>query len=228
MAGIEHMARRSYRRWQLNQQVAQRFWQDEQAAHVRPDVITVSRQVGSGGATVAKLVAKELGYALYDREVLEFMAEKLRAEARHLQRMEEKLPGWMDEIIHGALARVPSRAGYKRALVEVMHEIAARGKCIILGRAGAVILPQSLRVRIVAPFEVRVARVADLENLDPKKAEKQVAQIDGKRRRWAQRYFGATLEEPELYDLVINTQRTSLEHAAELVIAAVKQRLEAK
>jgi cytidylate kinase len=214
----------SLARWRLEEQVAERFWRDEREAHATWHVIAMSREVGSGGATVAKLVAQKLGLQLYDREIITAMAERLQAEIQQVEAMDEQVPSALENILRGALQRIPSTASYLRILRELMHEIAAEGRAVILGRGSVLLVPQALRVRIMAPMDVRVARVADLENLSPADARKTVQQIDDKRRDFFRVHFKRDVDDPSIYDMVLNTERTSLEHAADLVVCAVNRR----
>jgi len=224
MARRPDLASRSLARWRLDREVAERFWRDERARPMAWDVVTISREIGSGGTTVAKLVAQQLGFRLWDREILETMAERLKAELRHVEGWDEQVPSAIEGIMRGALQRTPVTATYRRILKEILTEIANRGRAVIVGRGGACLLPQSFRVRVVAPLEVRVARVAELEKLTERQARRLVMETDAKRQRFGRIHFGQDLDAPLLYDLVINTERMSLEFAAALVVNAVMQR----
>ncbi len=224
MARMHDLEARSFARWQVDRDVAERFWRDATERPVVCDVITISRELGSGGTTVAKMVARELDLKLYDREVIEHIATRLRAEMHQVERMDEAVTSPVEDLIQGAIERLPSSATYKRILSEVVRAIADEGQVIILGRGGAVLLPHSLRIRITAPFEVRVARVAELEELTPRKARDLVSRTDNQRTAFGRAHFRVNIADPALYDLVINTERTSLEQAAALVVAAARQR----
>jgi cytidylate kinase len=214
----------SLARWHLEEQVAERFARDERQSEATWHVVAFSREVGSGGATVARLVAQQLGFTLYDREILTSMAERLQADIRHVEAMDEAVPSALDNILRGAMEHIPSTASYRRILAELMHEIAARGRVVILGRGCTILVPHALRVRVVAPMDVRVARVGELEGLTPSRARKLVEDIDRKRRAFFHVHFRRDADDCTSYDLVINTERTSLEHAADLVLCAVQRR----
>ena len=151
----------SLARWHLEEQVAERFARDARDAQATWHVIAISREAGSGGATVARLVAQELGFRLYDRELITTLAERLQAEVRHVEAMDEQVPSALENVLRGALERIPSTASYRRILSELLHEIAAKGNVVILGRGSTILLPHALLVRIVAPMDVRIARVAE-------------------------------------------------------------------
>lgn len=224
MARMHHLEARSFARWQVDREVAERFWRDATARPAVYDVITISRELGSGGTTVAKMVARELDLKLYDREIIEHMAARLRAELHQVEQLDEVVTSPVEDIIHGAMERLPSSATYKRILTEVVRGIGDGGHVVILGRGGAVLLPRSLRIRITAPFEVRVARVAELEDLTLREARDVVSRTDNQRAAFYRAHFRVNIADPALYDLVVNTERTSLEHAAALVVTAARQR----
>jgi cytidylate kinase len=73
-------------------------------------------------------------------------------------------------------------------------------------------------------MDVRIARVAELESLTPAAARKMVEQIDAKRRDFFRVHFKRDVDDPASYDLMVNTERTSLKHAAGLVMCAVERR----
>jgi hypothetical protein len=110
MARRPDLASRSLARWRLDREVAERFWKDERARPMAWDVVTISREIGSGGTTVAKLVAQQLGFRLWDREILETMAERLKAELRHVEGWDEQVPSAIEGIMRGALQRTPVTA----------------------------------------------------------------------------------------------------------------------
>lgn len=217
----------SLARWHLEEEVADRFARDEEQCQATWHVIAVSREAGSGGATVARMIAQRLGFTLYDREILTAMAERLQADIRHVEAMDEAVPSAIDNILRGAIEHIPSTASYRRILGELMHEIATRGKVVILGRGSTILVPEALRVRIVAPMDIRVARVGELEGLTPSRARKLVEDIDRKRRAFYHVHFRQDADDATGYDLVINTERTSLEHTADLVLCAVERRRQA-
>ncbi|MBC7287890.1 MAG: cytidylate kinase-like family protein [Armatimonadetes bacterium] len=223
MGRLHHLEARSLARWNVDRRVAERFWRDEQRRPVRGDLITISRQAGSGGKTIARIVAAELGYTVYDKEIIDKLADLLGTDPRKVERVDEQAPPMVIEILQAALDRTPSSASYLRRLREVTKQIAARGKAIILGRGGACLLPESLRVRVVAPFETRVARVAELQGLSESDARRLVAESDAARKAFGRRHFRCDIDDPALYDLTINTERISLEHAAEMIITAVER-----
>ncbi len=182
-------------------------------AGVQMSTITVSRQLGSLGYDVASAVAERLGYRLVQREVIIQAARRAGAP--------EVALAAIDEL--GLLKMSPSpqaSLAYHRAVKQVMEEMAAEGNVVIVGRAGQVILhgqPEVLHVRVIAPKPVRVERIMRRYNISVEAAEAQVEASDRYRRNYLKRFYHARWDDPELYDLVINTEHLSPEAAAELI-----------
>ncbi len=183
-------------------------------------VITISRQMGSLGCQIAEEVALCLDYRVVWREVINEAA--LRAG------VPEVALATIDELDLLGL-RPPARArnAYHEAVHEIMVEIASGGNVVIVGRAGQVILrdwEDALHVRLFAPFELRVERIAVQHNLSIESARMQVEASDQARARYLKRYYHVKWENPELYGLILNTAYWSTSAAARVICEAVAQR----
>ena len=109
---------------------------------------------------------------------------------------------------------------YLQALESVVRELARSQSIVIRGRGSQFILadyPGALHVLLVAPLEVRVKRVMEDLKLDQEAAKREITRFDNSGREFIRRYFHSEREDPEYYDLVINTERLSF-HAADSII----------
>jgi cytidylate kinase len=183
-------------------------------------VITISRQLGSWGNLIAKQVAERLGYRTVERELINQAA--LRAGAPEVGL------AMIDDLHLLGLSPSPEAAqAYCNAVKSVMEELAEEGKSVIVGRAGQAILgerPDVLHVRVVAPLEVRARRISERRNVTLTAARAQVEASDRSRRNYLKRYYAIQWENPELYDLIINTDRFTVEDSADLIVRAFQQR----
>ncbi len=183
--------------------------------------ITVSRQLGSQGCAVAREVANRLEYKLVWRELINQAARQAG--------VPEVALDTIDEL--GLLGLHPSREArlaYHNAVRQIMEELASQGKVVIVGRAGQAILrerPDALHVKIIAPEGLRAERLAARKNISPEAAAAQVQASDRARRDYLRRYYQARWDDPQLYDLVLNTARLSVPQAADLVCQAALQGL---
>lgn len=181
-------------------------------------VITISRQMGSLGFEIAETVAAQLGYQLVWRELINQAAQRAKAP--------EVALATIDEL--GLLGIRPSnraRAAYHEAVAQVMSELAREGNVVIVGRAGQVILrdyPGVFHVRIVAPRELRCRRITQSLHITPEAAAAQVDASDHNRKNYCRRYYRIDWDDPTQYDLVINTNRLSIDEAVALIRQAIQ------
>ncbi len=181
-------------------------------------IITISREMGSGGIPIVHQVAEELGYTLVDGDVIRNAAENYDLSQEALHQIDEKPPAFVENLdrqIELNMSRIQL----------IVLEQALQGKVVIYGRGGQDLLPgitSAFRVRIIAPFEERVERWAQREWIDPDLARSLVRKSDQQRAGFIKYYFDRNWTNPIEYDMVINTIRVSNETAARLVIEATK------
>src|SRR5262249_61644031 len=133
---------------------------------------------------------------------------------------------WLSECLESFTSQPGiSQNAYVRQLVQTLHSLAAHGKCVIVGRGAAKVLPAAttLRVRIVAPTEHRVEAVRREHGLTREEAARQVAATDRARDDFVREHFLSDPVDSRNFDLVLNVARFSAEQCAELIIAALDQ-----
>jgi cytidylate kinase len=183
-------------------------------------IITISREMGSGGIPIAHQVAEKLGYDLIDGETLKAAAGDYGLSPEALEQADEKPPAFVpgrDEQIAVDLHQIEL----------IILERALKGNVIIYGRGVQDLLQQAsnlFRVRIIAPFEERVERWAEREWLDPDYARILVRKSDLQRAGFIKYYFDRDWEDPLGYDLIINTSRMSEGMAVKLICDGVKDK----
>ena len=115
---------------------------------------------------------------------------------------------------------------YIKNLCEVVLSVAHKGYCIILGRGSNFITSQygGLHVRLVAPFLVRAGYTAQYEGRSIYEARERVKDFDRERKEFIKKHFDKDPSNANYYDLVINTTYYNMEQAANLIVAAFKQK----
>ncbi|MEJ2471640.1 MAG: cytidylate kinase family protein [Desulfuromonadales bacterium] len=181
-------------------------------------IITISREMGSGGIPIAHKVAEKLKYKLIDGEAIMEAAQTYGLSAEAIEQADEKPPHFVDTL--------DSKQFLDLHLIElIILEAALKGNVVIYGRGGQDLLADVssvLRIRIMAPFELRVERWAEREWLDPDRARYLVRKSDQQRAGFIKYYFDRNWEDAAHYDLVINTQRLSEEVAVKTICECVK------
>ncbi|MEJ5238115.1 AAA family ATPase [Limisphaera sp. VF-2] len=201
--------------------------------------ITISRQTGAGGHTIAMRLAECLQalspagsppWTVFDRNLIEQVLQDHHLPARLAEHLPEDTAPQLEDILDDLFGLRPDSWTLVQQTAETLLRLAMLGHVILIGRAGAVVaarLPHVLHVRLVAPLEVRVARVQADRKLSRKAAEETVLREDRGRARYWKRYYNADIEDPLLYHLVINTGRLSCDEAVALIVQSMRTRPEA-
>lgn len=183
-------------------------------------IITISREMGSGGIPIVQKTAEKLGYTLVDGDAIARVAGDYGLSLETLEKVDEKPPAFIEKI--------DEKLEIAQHRVElIILEYALRGNILIYGRGGQDLLKgvdSVLRARITAPFEDRVERWAEREWLDPELARILVRKSDQQRAGFIKYYFDRDWQDPLQYDLIINTARLSEETAIKLLCEGVRDR----
>jgi cytidylate kinase len=179
-------------------------------------VITLSREMGSRGDDIARAVAERLGLRLIGRELINRAAKEAGAPEVALAEIDEL----------GLLGVKPSAAAlrlYREKVAEVIHELAADGDMLLVGRGGQVILadrPDVCHVRIMAPRALRLAQVQASCRVPAEAAAARIDASDDAHSAFLKHHFGVRGDEPHLYDLVINMAHLDVPAAVDLICLA--------
>ena len=193
----------------------------------RQPVVSVSRQAGSIGRAVAKKLADETGMQLYGISIINRVAEDAGVREAVVRSLDEKSRPWLENLIAAWEGKENIAVDdFLRALVRIIGTIGRHGNAIILGRGGAFILPapQNFRVRFIAPLPVRIRSFTRELRITADEAEKRIGEIDAGRRKFVKTYFGADVDDPIHYDLVVNNEALSTGEAVGLVRSALALR----
>ncbi|GIX27182.1 cytidylate kinase family protein [Pelomicrobium sp. G1] len=175
-------------------------------------VIAMNQEMGSKGKDVAALLAQQLGLALVRHEVVDHVAEKMRARKSLIRRIMEGKAG----LIEGMATDKKSLAIYT---AEEVFELALKGNVVIRGWGATYLLrqvPHIPCVRVCAPMEVRVKWMMErLETDDEELVRQELRRSDAAHIANMQQRFGVTWGDPLIYDLVLNTERLSVETCVE-------------
>lgn len=190
--------------------------------------LLISRQKGAGGNAVAQLVGKRLGWQVFDNEIVDEIAKKANVRRQLIESLDER----EREMIQDAIAQLlnPQAIGtldYLVYLKQIVLTLGHHGDVIIVGRGARFILPGQfgLSVRLVAPVEARIRRIAAKAGLSQEAARVAVEQMDRERVQLVHRHFGHDVADPLNHDLIINTDAMSVEAAAEIVLTALRRKL---
>jgi len=188
--------------------------------------ITISRESGTDGTTVAALVAKTLGWNDYSRNLRDQVAQWYQEPRLMLDVVDETRGNWVYDIFGTWMdRRVISHEKFLSQVGHMIRMLARRGPAVFVGRGAQFLLPraQSLSVRLVASEGYRVERVQQRQSFATRgEARRWVRKVDAGRRDYIRRFLHHDISDSHLHDLVINVERAGSRGAAEQIVFAVR------
>jgi hypothetical protein len=201
---------------------------------MQTDLITLSREYGSGASELAGLLGERLGWRVLDAEIPAAVATRLRIPNDSLVEWDEHAPRLLESIgqslllgnpqvlIDPAYAGRPQARDVAAATRTVLLDAAASPPLIIVGHGAQVIFgdrPRTLHLRLVAPIAERALRVMARRSVTQQEAIGIAQHVDRDRMHYVQQFLGRDVRDPQLYALVINTGVVAMDDAVKLVLA---------
>ncbi len=192
-------------------------------------VVTISRQTGCGAVAVAEKLAAYLElhapttscpWKIFDNNLVRNVLAEHRLPRRFARFMAEDRASELVDVVDELLGTHPPSVVLVQHTIETIKGLAKRGNVILVGRGANVVtrdLPHALHVRLVASLEKRVESIRRIRSMGQPAALELVRKEDRGRRRYLKKYFGADLEDPLLYHLVLNTNLITYEEAARII-----------
>ena len=197
--------------------------------------VTISRQAGIGAPKLADRLAEALNendnserpWHVFDRELVEKVAADHQISQSLIDAMTESDHSWINDMLAGmkATGRTEStQFNVYRRVAETVIGLAEAGKVVIVGRGGANIcqaMPGGVHLRLVAPIEWRVEKLAKTEKISESRAARRVRDLDENRESFFTRFWGKDALEPERYTVTLNVARVSRDEVVAAVLALV-------
>ncbi len=199
-------------------------------------VITIGRQLGSGGADLGRELAAALGFHYLDKEILTRAAAKLQIPADNLEWIEEKpFTIWKslmqtnsyDTSFMLADYYTPTGRTLYEAESQIMRRAVEEESCVVVGRCSNHIFaqhPRRVSVFLHADAEIRLAKVVQRFQLPEEKARKEMEKVDKERASYYNTYTGHKWLDMCQYDLTIDTGKLSTEQLKNMILHYVQTR----
>ena len=187
-------------------------------------VITLTREYGSGGRYIGKLVAQKLGIKLYDKEFIIEVAEKTGLSEQYIKENEQKRNA-LDILNNGYYSDLSNSDELFVKESQLIKEVSDREPCIIVGRCADQILKDNknvLKVFIYSDMKNKIDRAVKYYGMDKKKAEKEIIRIDKLRENHYKYYTDKKWKDFSNYDICINSDKVGVEKAADLIVEMAK------
>jgi cytidylate kinase len=212
------------RTWALQLQSQQQLEDERRTPAVRELIhpyLAISRETGVNAREIAAAVASRCGWKLFDRELLDYLAEHNHLSRIALDFVDERTVCWFHEVFGKWLdSQLVSQAEYVSRLGRLVLLAAQHESTVFVGRGVQFILPRDrgVAVRLVAPRKQRVECITAQRQCSPKEAERFIDETDSGREHFVRRYFHRDVADSHLYDLVINLEHVPREAAVDLIV----------
>lgn len=188
-------------------------------------IVTISFEMGAGGPDIGEALAERLSYRYVDREIVSEAAHRFGCLEEKLQQLDETKPSFFERF--DADTRM-----YWAFLQSSMLDFAEEDNVVLMGRAGQVHMARvahALRIRIMAPFAVRVRRIVEKmaekmgEAVDPRTVTEMVRRNDAEKSGRMRYLHEVDWADPALYDLVLNTEKLPLDACVDVVATLIRR-----
>jgi cytidylate kinase len=192
-------------------------------------VVTISRQAGAGGVSVAQKLAQYLQqhntravcpWTVFDKRLVEKMLEDHKLAENVAKFMPDEIYSEIRDTVEELLGLHPARWTLVEKMSETILHIAQMGNAILVGRGANVIIgfiPNAVHVRLVGSVKRRVRYCQECYNFSAEQAAEFIKQTDQGRELFLKRHFGKNIDDPRLYHLVINTDVVTHDEAATMI-----------
>ena len=195
-------------------------------------VITISRQIGSGGITFGKMIAEKLGYTFADNEIIQRLSKEANVSAKWLRSFEKEAGSrlsriiskmvskrWLDRALAGERGYLDEEI-YLDYMVLIIAQMADEGNAVILGRGSQYILddhPDTIHIRMIDRVENRVKFLVEHYDMTEKNAAQLINYEDKRQASLYRRLGKEDYKDPELYHLVLNMGKLDMQTAMDIV-----------
>ena len=201
-------------------------------------VITINRELGSGGRTVGRLLAEKLGVPFYDKAVIKALQEKFNLTTAEIEQLKGRKHSWWADVerilkIDGGMNMdyyMPKKDSMPDLLTTdemfktetlILQDLAAEKSCVVAGRSGFHVFrdhPNHLSILIQASMNYRVERVARKQNMTEDEARKTIERVDKMRENYVKKYTGTSRYDTRNYQLVISADGKTEEQIADIIM----------
>lgn len=206
-------------------------------------IVTISREFGAGGSSVADLVAAEIGAEVVDKKLIEEVATRLSIRPSDVEAEAERPRTLLERLVRSFSTLEPGLgAGWsppypdplfdpRKEIIylteQIIREVAESGNVVIVGRGAGFVLhdrPGVFRVFLRAPDDVRIRTLMARHGLAEAETRRKMHETDSNRAAYIKQLYGRDWCDPDEYDLVVNTGRISYPTAAQMILCGVRDR----
>lgn len=199
-------------------------------------VITINREVGSGGRTVGRKLAEKLGVKFCDKAIVEGLTKKFGLSIERIEEIKAQKKSWWKDInnyyqtlVNSASQPMDAQVKLDNASIfetekRILQEIAEQSSCVVAGRTGFMVFrkwPNHLNIFIQASMEYRVKRIMKKEGVSDEEARKIIMKLDADRETYIKKYEDTSRYDTRNYQLVISMDGLSEDDAVEIIMGYI-------
>ncbi|MBQ8022637.1 MAG: cytidylate kinase-like family protein [Bacteroidales bacterium] len=203
-------------------------------------VITIARELGSGGRTVGRKLAEKLGVRYCDKDLINTLVKEFDLSVDEIERIKGRKSNWLTDFLE-RIAPMPTaetllgtQSVYGDTLIrevtsdslyaaerEVLKALTEEGSCVVAGRSAFFALddhPNKADILIISSMESRIARVMQRQGVDRKQAEATIKEVDAQRENYVKHFAGVSRYDARNYDLVLRIDGMSEDDAVACIL----------
>lgn len=196
-------------------------------------VVTINREVGSGGRTIGRKLAEKLGVKYCDKAVIDGLTHKFGLTPERIEEIKAQKKSWWNDInnyyqtlVNSASLPMEAEVKLDNAIMfetekRILQELAAQTSCVVAGRTGFMVFrmwPNHLSVFIQASMEHRIQRVMHRQNASEEEARGIIEKMDSSREAYIKKYEDTSRYDTRNYQLVISMDELSEDDAADIIL----------
>lgn len=203
-------------------------------------VITINRELGSGGRTVGRLLATRLQVKYYDKALIEQLTKKFNLSAEEIERIKGHKKTWWNEfnnyykVLNSTIKPMEAETVITTNILfntekEILTTLAKEESCVVAGRSGFLVFrdhPNHLNVFIEASMEHRIERLMRKKNIMRQEAIDIINKVDKEREIFIQKYENTSRYDTRNYHLIINMDELSEEGAVDVIMSYINAQTE--
>ena len=203
-------------------------------------VITINRELGSGGRTVGRLLATRLQVKYYDKALIEQLTKKFNLSAEEIERIKGQKKTWWNEfnnyykVLNSTVMPMEAETVITTNILyntekEILTTLAKEESCVVAGRSGFLVFrdhPNHLNVFIEASMEHRIERLMRKKNIMRQEAIDIINKVDKEREIFIQKYEDTSRYDTRNYHLIINMDELSEEGAVDVIMSYINAQTE--
>ncbi len=226
MTSIESIVNRQLLKWELEKREVET---KSDVKRTPAPIVTISRESGSRGSYFGSRLAGRLGYQRLHREAIDVICRTSGYLRRVIESLDEHSRSQLELTMEAFLTgQAVDHSDYAKQLCRVVLSMSELGGIVLMGRGGNVILGprRGFHIRVICPKKKRIENLVKYKQIDADEAKRIIEMSDRDRREFIATLCDEDIDNPRLYDLVVNTAYMDIEELTDVAVVAIKAKMD--